>query len=74
MMRFDYGRFSAKSAFYNVRINCSLCQEVNGSDFLCFFLKDTDKFFTDNFSFLLRLCNSCKLVIITLLCIYSYKV
>ena len=36
---FDDGGFAAKAALYYVRVDGSLCQIVDGSDFLCFFLK-----------------------------------
>ncbi len=61
VMGFDDCGFSAKAALYNVRINGSLYKEVYSADFLCFFLEDTDKFFADDFTFRLRLCNAGKL-------------
>ena len=69
MVRLDHCRFTAQTTFYNVRINGSLCQEINGTDLLCFFFKNTDEFFTDNLTFCFRLCYSGKFVIISLLCI-----
>src|SRR5699024_8699399 len=45
---FDDGGFAAEAALYYVRVDGSLCQIVDGSDFLCFFLKDTDEFFADD--------------------------
>ena len=51
MVRFDNGGFSADTALYNVRVDGSLYKEVYGTDFLCLFFEDTDKFFTDNFTF-----------------------
>ena len=74
MMRFDNCGFSAKSTLYNIRIYRSLCQEIYCTDLLCFFLKDTDKFFTDNLTFCFRLCNSCQFIIISLLCIDTDKI
>ena len=55
MVRFDNGGFSADTALYNVRVDGSLYKEVYGTDFLCLFFEDTDKFFTDDFTFFLRL-------------------
>ena len=52
----------------------SLCKEVNCTNFLGFFLKYTDKLFPNNLSLSFWLCNACKLRVISLLCINSYKV
>ena len=73
-MRLDHCWFSAKSAFYNVRINRSLCKEFYCTDLLCFFFKNTDKFFSDNFTLCFRFCNSGKLVVVSFLCIDTDKV
>ena len=74
MVRFDHCGFSTETALYNVRINSSLCKEIYGADLLGFFLEDADKFLTDNLTFRLGLCNTCKLVVISLLCVYTDKV
>lgn len=47
----DHCGFSAKSGLYHIRVDGSLCQEIHGSDLLCLFLEDTDKFLSDNFTF-----------------------
>ena len=62
MVRFDHSRLSAQTALYHIRIDGSLCQEIHCSDFLCFFLKYTDEFLTDDLPLLLRLCHACQLV------------
>ena len=67
VMGFDHCGFSAETALYNVWINGSLCQEIYGSDFLCFFFKNADKFFTDDLTFCFRLCYTGKFIIVSLL-------
>ena len=42
-------------AFYDIRIDCPLCQEINSFQFPRFFFKDTDKFRADDLSLLLRI-------------------
>ena len=74
MMGFDDGRFSAKSAFHNVRVNRSLYKEIDCPDLLCFFFKYTDKFFSDDFSLLFRLFHACQLAVETLLRIHTDEV
>ena len=74
VVRFDHCGFSAKTALYNVRIDGSLCEEIHCSDLLCFFFENTDELFTDDLTFCFRLCNACKLVIVSLLCIDTNKV
>ena len=74
MMRFDHRGFSTKTTLYHVRINSSLCQEVNGTNLLCFFLKDTNELFADDLTFCFRLSNTCQLLVISLLCIDTDKV
>ena len=74
MVRLDHCGFSAKTALYNVRINGSLCKEINGSDFLRFFLENTDKFLTDDLTLCFRLSNSGKLIVVSLLCINADKI
>ena len=74
MMRLDHSRLTAQTRLNYIGIDCSLCQEIYLADFLCFFFKYTDEFFSDNFSLLFRLCYSCKLRIVTLLRIDSYEV
>ena len=73
-MRLDHCWFSAKSAFYNVWVNRSLCKEFHCTNLLCFFFKNTDKFFSDNFTLCFRFCNSGKLVVVSFLCIDTDKV
>ena len=73
MVRLDHGRFS-KAGLNNIRIDGSLYQEVNCTDFLCLFLKYTDKLLTDDFSLLLRICLTGQLIIETLLSIDTDKV
>ena len=55
-------------------IYSSLCEEVNCTNLLGFFLKYTDKLFSDNLSLSFWLSNACKLRVISFLCINSYKV
>ena len=61
-------------AFKNVRINCTLSQEVNALKLSCLFLKNTNKFATDYLTLCFRVANTCKLVKITVSCINIYKV
>ena len=49
-------------------------EEIHGTDFLCLFLEDTDKFLTDDFTFLLRLGDTGKFLIITFLGVDTDKV
>ena len=74
MVGLDHCGFSAQSGFYHIWIDGSLCQEIHGSDLLCFFLEDTDKFFSDDFTFFLRFCHTGKFSIITLLRVDTDKV
>ena len=74
MVRFDHCGLSAQTTLYNVRINSSLCQEIYCTNLLGLFFKNTDKFFTDDLTFCFRLCNTCQLVIVSLLCIDADKV
>ena len=74
VVRFDHCGLSAQTTLYNVRINSSLCQEIYRTNLLGLFFKNTDKFFTDDLTFCFRLCNTCQLVIISLLCIDANKV
>ena len=74
MVGFDHCGFTAKTGLYNVRVDGSLYKEVYSTDLLCFFFKDTDKFFTDNLTLCFRLFYSGELVIITLLGIDTDKV
>ena len=74
MVALDDSGFTAKTGFYNIRVNSSLRQEVYRTDLLCFFLKDADKFFTNDFALMLRLGNSCQFAIVTILCIDTDKV
>ena len=74
VMGFDHCGFSAETALYNVRINGSLCKEIYSTDLLGFFLEDTDKFLTDDLTLRFRLCNTGKLVVISLLCVHADKV
>ena len=55
---FDHCGLSAEATLNNVRINCSLYQEVNGADLLCLFLEYADKLFADDLSLSLRLLNA----------------
>mgnify|MGYP000290836516 FL=1 len=73
-MGFDHCGFSAETALYNVRINGSLCKEIYSTDLLGFLLEDTDKFLTDDLTLRFRLCNTSKLIVISLLCIDANKV
>ena len=66
--------FSTQSAFYNIGIDSSLCQKVYSTNLLCFFFKYTNELFTNNLTLALWFCNSCKLVIISLLRIDTDKV
>ena len=70
----DNRGFSTQSAFYNIGIDSSLCQKVYSTNLLCFFFKYTNELFTNNLTLALRFCNSCKLVIISLLRIDTDKV
>ena len=74
VVRFDHCGLSAQTTLYNVRINSSLCQEIYRTNLLGLFFKNTDKFFTDDLTFCFRLCNTCQLVIVSLLCIDADKV
>ena len=74
VVRLDDCGFSAKAALYNVWVNGSLCQEINGTNFLCFLFKNTNELFTDYLSLSLWFSNTCKLRVISFLCIYPYKV
>ena len=74
MVGFDHCGFSAETALYNVRINGSLCKEIYSTDLLGFLLEDTDKFLTDDLTLRFRLCNTGKLIVISLLCIHADKV
>ena len=71
---FDHCGFSAQTALYHVRINGSLYQEIHGTDLLRLFLEYTDELFTDDLTFCFRLCNTCQLVVVSLLCIHTDKV
>ena len=74
MVGFDHCGFTTKTGLYNVRVDGSLYKEVYSTDLLCFFFKDTDKFFTDNLTLCFRFFYSGELVIITLLGIDTDKV
>jgi len=50
VVRFDDGRFTAQSAFHDVRINSALYQIIHRSDFLRFFFEDAYEFLADDFS------------------------
>lgn len=71
---FDHCGFTAKTTFHYVWIDGSLCKEINSSNFLCFLFKYTDEFLSDDFTFLFRLCNACKFVVVSLLCIDTDEV
>ena len=73
MMGFYHRAFS-QPAFDYIRIDCSLYQIIYRTDFLCLFLKDTDKLFPDNLPLLLWIFHTGQLCIKPLLCIYSYKI
>ena len=45
-----FAAFCCFDGFQNIRIDCSLSQECNIFEFSCFFSKNCDKFFTDNFT------------------------
>ena len=49
-------------------------QGNHSTDLLGLFFEDTDKFLTDDLTLRFRLCNTCKFVIISLLCIHADKV
>ena len=55
--------FSAKSGLYYVRIDGSLCKEIDFADLLCFFFKNANEFFADDFSLTLRLGYACELTV-----------
>ncbi len=73
MVGFDYGAFS-KPAFDHIRIDRSLHQKVHRTDLLCFLLKDTDKFFSNDLSLCFRLRHPRKLLIKPLLGIDTDKI
>ena len=73
-MTLNSSRFTAKTAFNNVRINCSLRQIVNSADFLSFFFKNTDEFFADNFTFAFRSAYAFQLAIEAFTSIYADEV
>ena len=54
MVALDDSGFTAQAAFYNIRVNGSLYEEINGSYFFCFLFENANKFFADYFSLLLR--------------------
>ena len=58
MVGFDHRRLTAKTTLHYIRVNGSLYQEVNGTDFLRLFLKDTDKFLANDLSLMLWLLNT----------------
>ena len=58
VVRFNHSGFSTESAFYNVRINGPLCEEVYSTNLLGFFFEDTNEFFTDDLTFCFRFCYS----------------
>ena len=62
----DDSGFTAKAAFYDIRVNGALCQKVYRTDLLCFFLKDADEFFANDFALMLRLGNSGQLAVVTI--------
>ena len=49
------------TALYNVRIDGSLCQEINSAQLARLFLKDTDELCADNLTLFLRIRNSFQL-------------
>ena len=74
MMALNSCRFAAEAAFYNVRINGSLCQIVNSTDFLSFFFKYANEFFADNFTFSFRSSYACQLAIEAFACVNADEV
>ena len=73
MMGFNYCRLSKATLNY-IRINSTLYQEVNSTNFLGLFLKYTDKLLTDNLTLCLWLSYTLELFIEALLGIYPDKV
>ena len=70
MMRFDHRTSGSDSAaLHNIRINGSLCEKVHRADLLRFLFKDLNEFRADELALLLRLRDTRKQVVITLLCI-----
>ena len=73
MMGFNDRGFP-EAALYDVRINRSLYEEIDLSDFLSLSLEYADKFFSDNLAFLLRFRNTLELLIETFMRINADKV
>ena len=46
----------------NVRINSSLCKELNSLKLSSFFCKHIDKLFADDFALLLRIAHTCQFI------------
>ena len=74
MMRLNHSRLAAQARFYHIWINRSLYQEVHRTDFLGFFFKYTNKFFSDYFPLLLRILNPGQLFVIAFLGIDTDKI
>ena len=67
-------RTLAKTALDHIRVDGTLHQEVYGADLLCLFLKNANKLFADNLTFLFGFSDTCKLLIEALLGIDADKV
>ena len=65
---------TAKSRLYYIRVNSSLYKEIYLTDFLSFFLKYSDEFFTYYLTLFFRLAYTCKLWVESVCRIYSDKV
>ena len=61
MVRF-YHFCSFCTALNDIRVNCSLAKEVDTVKFACLLLKYSDELAANDLAFLLRICNTCKLV------------
>ena len=59
---------------YDVRIDCSLTEEIDAVKLACLFLEYADELAADDLSLLLRICNALKKSEETVCCIYIYKV
>ena len=74
VMGLDNHGFSAQAGLYYIRIDSSLCKEIHSANFLCLFLKYTDKFLTYYLTLPFRLCYTCKLSVISVGCINTNKI
>ena len=67
MVGLDDCGLTAETALDHVRVDCSLCKEIDSTYFLGFLLENTDKFLADYFTFFLRFGDAGELAVVALL-------